>query len=86
MTLLIKITELKNRDVVNVNDGRRLGVIGDLDVDLERGVVNSIIIPTQKGFWSKFSASKEHVISWKKIVKIGVDTILVDYPQDIYGK
>ena len=83
---MIKITELKNRDVVNVNDGRRLGVIGDLDVDLERGVVNSVIIPAQKGFWSKFSASKEHVISWKKIVKIGVDTILVDYPQDIYGK
>ncbi len=83
---MIKISELKNRDVVNINDGRRLGVVGDLDVDLEKGIVNSIIIPVHKGFLFKFSAPKEYIISWQKIVKLGIDTILVDYPLDIYNK
>lgn len=80
---MIKISELKNRDVVNVNDGRRLGTIMDLDIDLQKGVVNSIVVPSQKGLWGRLSGPKDHVISWSKIVRIGVDTILVDYPREI---
>jgi YlmC/YmxH family sporulation protein len=81
--MMIKISELKNRDVVNVNDGRRLGTIMDLDIDLQKGVVNSIVVPSQKGFWGRLSGPKDHIISWSKIVRIGVDTILVDYPREI---
>ncbi len=83
---MIKISELRHRDVVNVNDGRRLGVIADLDVDLEEGIVKSIIVPGQRGFLGKISGSKDHVILWNKIIKIGVDTILVDYSQNGYNQ
>lgn len=76
---MIRISELRNRDVVNVNDGRRLGLIGDLDLDVDKGIVKAIIIPATGGLLGKISRSKDYVIPWEKIVKIGVDTILVDY-------
>lgn len=83
---MIRITELRERDVVNVNDGRRLGLIKDLELDLEKGLVKSIVIPGAGGVWGKISRSKDYVVPWEKIVKIGVDTILVDYPQDDYHR
>ena len=79
---MIRISELRNRDVVNVNDGRRLGAIVDLDLDLEKGRVKSIIVPASIGVWGKFTGVKDSVIPWEKIVKIGIDTILVDYLDD----
>lgn len=83
---MIRISDLKERDVVNVNDGRRLGLIKDLELDLEDGLVKAIIIPSAGGIWGKLSRGREYVITWDKIVKIGVDTILVDYPQEEYQR
>jgi YlmC/YmxH family sporulation protein len=80
---LIRISDLKERDVVNVNDGRRLGLIKDLELDLENGLVKAIVIPAAGGVWGKLSRGRDYVIPWDKIVKIGVDTILVDYPQEV---
>jgi len=81
---MIRVSELRNRDVVNVNDGRRLGIITDLDMDLDKGRVKSIIVPAPGGVWGKFAGGKDFVVPWEKIVKIGVDTILVDYPEESY--
>lgn len=77
---MIRISELRERDVVNVNDGRRLGMIKDLELDLEKGAIKAIIVPAAGGIWGKFSRAKDYYIPWEKIVKIGVDTILVDHP------
>ena len=83
---MIRISELRERDVVNVNDGRRLGLIKDLDLDLDKGLVKSIIIPASGGVWGKLARARDYIVPWDKIVKIGVDTILVDYPQDDYPR
>jgi len=77
---LIRISELRERDVVNVNDGRRLGMIRDLELDLEKGAIKAIIVPAAGGILGKLSRGKDYLIPWEKIVKIGVDTILVDHP------
>lgn len=83
---MIRVSELRNREVVNVNDGRRLGLIEDLDLDLERGAVRAITIPATGGIWKKVVRSRDYEIPWGKIVKIGVDTILVDFPVDQYTR
>lgn len=79
---MIRISELRERDVVNVNDGRRLGMIRDLELDLEKGRVKAIIVPVGGRVWGKLSRARDYLIPWEKIVKIGVDTILVDHPVD----
>lgn len=76
---MLRISELRMRDVVNVADGRRLGFLKDIDIDLEMGRIKSLVLPGQSKFLSWFgSRTDDIVIPWDRIKKIGVDVILVD--------
>ncbi len=70
--------ELQTKDVINIVDGRKLGSIGDLEIDLETGFVRALIIPPEGKFFGFFSKGDEVVIAWDQIVKIGSDVVLVD--------
>ena len=76
---MVKISEIRMREVINIIDGRRLGPIKDIDIDLEDGRISAIILPFHgtrlMGF---FSRENEIVVPWEKIIRIGVDVILVE--------
>ena len=40
-------TELKNKEVINVCDGRRLGYVCDLETDVECGRIISSLMPSE---------------------------------------
>ena len=73
----MKISELQSKDVVNVGNGRKLGRIYDLELDLRRGKIRSLIIPGDSRLFGWVSHGQEWVIPWHRIVKIGSDVILV---------
>ena len=76
---MIKISDLRNRDVVNILDGKKLGNIIDIDLDLDNGKVLALVLPGRvKGFL--FTKREEVVVPWQKIVRIGRDVILVEVP------
>ena len=76
--MLIKASDLRLREVVNTLDGKRLGVISDVDFDLESGRIKSIRVPgTGRLLWF-FGRDDDIIIPWSKIKKIGVDVILVE--------
>lgn len=75
---MVKISELRLRDVINIADGKRLGLIKDIDIDLDTGRIKAIILPGNSRPFSLFSRNDELIVSWEKIVRIGVDVILVD--------
>ncbi len=75
---MVKISDLRMREVVNIADGRRLGPIKDIDIDLEQGRISAIILPGAGKFLSLFGREEEIVVPWEKIKKIGVDVILID--------
>lgn len=77
---MLRISELRLLDIVNIKDGRRLGPIKDLDLDLERGVVKGIVVSGPARNWSFFGVGKSEdlIIPWERVKKIGVDVILVD--------
>ncbi len=77
---MIKISDLRMREVVNVVDGRRLGLIRDIDIDLEAGRIAALILPGQGRFLGLFGREDELVVPWDKIKKIGLDIILVELP------
>lgn len=76
----MRVSDLRLLDVVNVKDGRRLGAIKDLDLDLERGAVKGVIVPGPSKSWGLFGSGKteDYIIPWDRVKKIGVDVILVD--------
>lgn len=75
---MIKISELQTKDVVNIQDGKRLGQVTDLDLNLKKGRVEAIVIPGSGRFFGLFGGGgNDYVIPWRNIVKIGKDVILV---------
>jgi YlmC/YmxH family sporulation protein len=78
MKAVVKISELRMREVINVADGRRMGPIKDIDIDLEQGRISAIILPGPGRLFSFFGREEEIVVPWEKIKRIGVDVILVD--------
>ena len=71
-------SELKQKDVININDGRRLGRPTDIVFD-ERACVEGITVPVPGGFISMFKGEKAGlVIAWNCIRRIGDDVILVE--------
>ncbi|KAA9007755.1 YlmC/YmxH family sporulation protein [Paenibacillus spiritus] len=73
----MKISDFQTKDVINIIDGKRLGQIGDLELDLRRGVIDAIIIPGYSRFLGLFGGGADLVIPWRNIVKIGSDVVLV---------
>ena len=77
---MVKVSELRMREVINVLDGKKLGNIIDIDLDMEKGKVMAFMLPGQVRGWSIFSKREEIVVPWDKIVRIGRDVILVEVP------
>ena len=73
------ISDLRNKEVINICDGKRLGYVQDVCADLETGKITSIIVPggTNK-LMNFFSSSNDIIIEWSKIKCIGEDLILVE--------
>ncbi len=76
---MVKTSDLREKEVINVRDGTRLGLISDIEVNLEKGIVEAIVIPGPGRILGLFGRNQDFVIRWKNIVRIGSDVILVDF-------
>ena len=70
--------DFKSKEVININDARRLGFVQDVCADLETGKITSIVVPGSNKLLSMFSNENDIVITWDKIKCIGDDIILVE--------
>ena len=74
----MSLSELQDKDVVNVRDGRVLGRVMDITFCAQDGVVQSIVVPAHTGLWQLLRGEKNGmIIPWKRIECIGDDVILV---------
>ena len=72
------ITDLRNKEIINLNSGHRLGFVYDAEITLEEGTVVALIVPGAARFFGLFGREEDILIPWEKITKIGEDIILVD--------
>ncbi|WP_078413440.1 YlmC/YmxH family sporulation protein [Priestia abyssalis] len=78
---MIKISEFQTKDVVNVADGRKLGNVADIDINLNTGKIEAVVIQHMGRVLGFFGKDDDIVIPWRNIVKIGTDVILVRYKE-----
>lgn len=69
--------ELREKEVVNVADGKKLGRITDAAFN-ERGQLVGLIVPGEKKFIKNLTGSDSLFIPFNCVLKIGDDVILVD--------
>lgn len=70
----MRLSELQLKEIVNIRDGKRIGVIVDVIVD-DKGNIDKLILEEKRN--RRFSRD-ECEIKWCQIVKIGDDIILID--------
>ena len=72
----MKISDLQDKTIINIIDGKNIGKISDLEIDDKGNVINFYAMPRRLLF-KIFSSSKETLFTINDIKKIGEDVILV---------
>lgn len=75
--MIVRASDLYNREVICVKDGSRLGTIGDVVIDNADGKVVSVIIYGKPRLFGLLGREEDVVIPWKDIEVLGDDTVLV---------
>ena len=73
----MRFLELKEKEVINCKDCRRLGYVADVEFDCETGKILAIIVPGPGCVWGFLGREKEYIIPFCDICQIGDDIILV---------
>ncbi len=77
----MRLMELGNKEIVNLNNGERLGLIADSDliIDEETGEIISLLVPTKKIGMRLLGLESQGIeIPWNTIRKIGYDMIIIE--------
>ena len=68
--------------MVNANDCRCIGCVGDVEFDHECGEIKALIVPGPGKYWGMFGKDFEFCIPWVNIIRIGPDIILVNLDEE----
>lgn len=72
---LHSLNAMRSMEVIDINTGSKMGFIKDFKIDCNTNKIISLILPGEIKSW--FGKEEEIEISWKDIIKIGADVILV---------
>lgn len=76
---MLNLSDIRDKEVINIHTGERLGYIDDFEIDLDKGTITAIILPTENKVINLFAKKNDIFINWDSIVKIGADVILVNF-------
>lgn len=76
--MVMRFSELKQKEVINCKDCRKLGFVTDLEIDDCNGKILKIIVPGPGRFCGCIGRVSEYCIPYNRIIRIGSDIILVD--------
>ena len=74
----MRICELREKEVVNVCDGERLGNICDVDFEEHTGRICTLIIPGPGKIFGIIGRDSEYLIPYECVKRIGSDVVLVE--------
>lgn len=73
----MRLSDLQNKDIVNVVDGKNIGNIIDVRIDEKTGAIVALVVEPSKKMISFMNRGIDQEVSWKNIERIGEDVILV---------
>lgn len=77
----ITYCELREKEVINTVDGKKLGRTMDL-VFTYNGKILGLVVPGEKKTFRNMASGENLFVPWKCITKIGEDTVLVSLTGD----
>ena len=74
----MRICELREKEVVNVCDGERLGNVCDIDFEERTGRICTLVIPGPCKIFGIIGRDSEYLIPYECVKRIGADVVLVE--------
>lgn len=78
----MRLCELKDKEVINTYNCKRLGFVSDIVFEKETGCIKALIVPGPPKFCSIFCRDSEYIIDWCCVKQIGPDIILVEIKEE----
>ena len=78
----MRVFDLKQKEVINECDCKRLGFISDIIFDECNGCIQALIVPGQGKLCGIFGRESEYIIPFKCVCQIGEDRVLVKINED----
>ncbi len=82
----MRLSELGGKEIVNLNDGGRLGIIADSDlvIDEKSGKILALLVPERRSQIKIFGTYDRNgvEIPWSAIRKIGNDMIIIELDEE----
>ncbi|WP_195939869.1 YlmC/YmxH family sporulation protein [Romboutsia sp. 1001713B170131_170501_G6] len=80
---MLRVSDIMEKEIINIKNGKRMGFITDINLDINEGKVMSFTVSGDGGR-SLFSRGDEgQVIFFNDILKIGCDTIIVNIGSEL---
>ncbi|NGP44081.1 YlmC/YmxH family sporulation protein [Bacillaceae bacterium SIJ1] len=75
----MRFSELGRKEMIDVTNGQRLGMIGDADIELDEqtGEIVNVYLP-QYRMWGLKKSESIHTLRWDQIQRIGKDMIIIE--------
>ena len=74
----MRLSELREKEVINICDGERLGNVCDIDFEVKTGRICNLIIPGPCRIWGILGRDQEYIVPYEQIQRIGTDVIVVE--------
>jgi YlmC/YmxH family sporulation protein len=78
----MRFFDMRQKEVINIKDGCRMGFVSDVELDKVTGGVKQIIIPGPARILGVFGREQEYRVDWAAVKQIGDDIILVECDTD----
>ena len=72
------VSELRDKEVIDISGGCRFGYVGDVALDLATGQVKALVVPGRLRLFGLLGREKDHVFPWSSVRRFGEDIILVE--------
>ena len=76
--MVCKLSDLKNKEVINIINGVKLGFVDDVEINTEKATVLAFIVYGRPRFFGIFGRDDDIIIKCDEINLIGQDAILVN--------
>lgn len=78
----MRICELKEKEVINICDGEKLGNVCDIEFEEKTGKIIALIIPGPCKILGIIGRDQEYIIPYECVQRIGADVVLVEIERE----
>lgn len=71
-------SDFRQKEVINICDGRRIGFVSDVEINLDDGRIEAIVVPISGKMFGIWGRENDIIIPWDNVKKVGEDIILVE--------